>query len=92
MAREIAALGDRAQALARLREHPQWQALHTEYEVLRDKRVRALAARILSTGEVDQREIDHQRGFLKGVEWLLGTPEMTEKALISAIERTAQRG
>ena len=92
MSREIGVLGDRAQALAKLRDMPEWQALRNEVDVWRDRKTKALASRLLSTGIVDQRDIDFQRGFLKGMEWLLDSPELTEKALIQAIERTTARG
>ena len=90
--REIGVLGDRAQALAKLRDMPEWAALRNEVDVWRDRKTKALASRLLSTGIVDQRDIDFQRGFLKGMEWLLDSPELTEKALIQAIERTTARG
>lgn len=87
----IRVLGDRARELAKLADHPSWPVLKGEMARVRGV-YQARLARRLTTGGInasplDQREIDYQRGFFAGAQWILDNPEMAEATLAKALER-----
>lgn len=85
----VAELGDLARDLAKLTEHPSWSVLRSEFDKRKTaylaKLVRKLAAGGVEAPPVNQREIDYQRGFLRGAQAVLDSPDnalkMLEKAL-----------
>lgn len=84
-------VGDRARELEKLRSHPSWPFLKKEYELLKEAYSRKLARKLLTGGmkaeALSQRELDYQRGFLAGADWILGLPEFAVNALEAALRR-----
>ena len=89
--RVIKELGDKAQDLSKLKDHPSWEVLRSEFEAKRLKYMDRLAARLMRGGlnanPLDQREIDYQRGFFDGAQWILDNPEFAESSLENALKR-----
>lgn len=87
----IRELGDRARELAKLMEHPSWDLLRLELDAKRSQFMARKTRELISGGihadPVNQREIDYQRGFFAGAEWILNNPEMAEATLKKALER-----
>lgn len=71
--------GTKAQELAKLTEHPAWDTLRREFELRKQHYLSNLARKLVAGGPdaapLDQREIDYQRGFLRGAQAVLDTPE-----------------
>lgn len=90
---EIKLLGDRAQSLSKLVDHPSWQTLRDELDRVKEQYMGRLARKLVSGGisatPIDQREIDYQRGFFSGAEWILANPEQAESSFAKALERNA---
>lgn len=88
---EIKLLGDRAQSLSKLVDHPSWQTLRDELSRVKEAYMGRLARKLLAGGisatPVDQRELDYQRGFFSGAEWILKNPEQAESSFAQALER-----
>lgn len=84
-------VGDRARELDKLKEHPSWETLRNEFELLRQAYTTKLARQLLKGGlkaeALNQRELDYQRGFLAGAEWILELPEFAVNALEAALRR-----
>ena len=89
--RRLGQAGALAQELAKLAEHPSWAVLKAHVDELKQKDAERLARKLMAGGEaaqpVDQRSIDYQRGFWRGVDSVFSSPEDAEKALKRAIER-----
>lgn len=70
---------DTARELAKLKDHPSWEVLRSEFEARKrrylDKIARQLAAGGIDADPLNQREIDYQRGFLRGAQAVLDSPE-----------------
>lgn len=90
---EIKTLGDRAQSLSKLVDHPAWQTLREELDRVREQYTGRLARKLMKGGisatPLDQRELDYQRGFFSGAEWILANPEQAESSFKQALERNA---
>lgn len=84
-------VGDRARELEKLQDHPSWDTLKNEFELLRKAYTTKLARQLLRGGlkaeALNQRELDYQRGFLAGAEWILELPEFAIDALDKALRR-----
>ena len=78
-------VGDTARELAKLTEHPSWDALRAEFEKRKRMFHAKLANQLMAGGPkakpFDQREIDYQRGFLSGAQAVLDTPDRAVEAL-----------
>jgi hypothetical protein len=70
-----------------LKEHEGWQRLRQHAEADRERFFAKLAGRLMKGESIPQGEIDFQRGFYQGVEWILGHPEQAEASL----ERAARK-
>jgi len=70
-----------------LKSHEGWKRLAEHVRADRERFLMRLAKRLMSGQVVDQREIDYQRGFYQGAEWVIGHPEEAEASL----ERAARR-
>jgi len=70
-----------------LKEHQGWQRLRQHAEEDRKRFFAKLARRLMRGESIPQGEIDFNRGFYQGVEWILGHPEEAEASL----ERAARR-
>ena len=70
-----------------LREHDGWKRLAELVRADRERFLLRLAKRLMAGEEVSQREIDFQRGFAQGAEWVVGHPEQAEASL----ERAARK-
>ena len=70
-----------------LKSHDGWKRLREHAEADRERFFVRLAKRLMKGEQVPQDEIDFQRGFYMGVEWILGHPEEAEASL----ERAARR-
>lgn len=94
--RKIALLGDTANELAKLKEHPSWDVLKRVFADARQRAEKKMAREMFSGGEnhpaLDQREVDYRRGFLRGAQAVLDHPELAEKAFLKAMERTQDSG
>lgn len=84
-------LGDKAQTLEKLQASEAWQMLVAEFTAQLENYEKTLARRLLSGGvdadPVDQRAIDYQRGFRRGVQAVLGSSEAAKSALANAQKR-----
>lgn len=80
-------LGDRARVLGKLKEHPSWEELRSEFERKRERHEKRVAGLIIARAEapIVQREIDYIAGFWAGAKWLLDTPDMAEESLKKAL-------
>lgn len=91
---ELRELGDRAQALTKLTAHPSWDVLRLELDRVRSLYMSRLVRRMTSGGikgpAIDQRELDYQRGFFSGAEWILQNPEKAEASLEEALQRGSE--
>lgn len=88
---ELRFLADRAQSLGKLIDHPSWQTLREELTRVREMYIDRLSRRMIhggiSAAPVDQRELDYQRGFFAGAEWILSNPEKAGSSLEQALKR-----
>ena len=88
---QIRVLGDRAQQLSKLTEHPSWATLKEELgrvrEMYQTKLSRKLTTGGINAPPLDQREIDYQRGFFAGAKWILDNPDLAESTLQTALDR-----
>ena len=77
--RSIREKGDRARELSKLLEHPSWQTLVVECNEAIQRGISRTAQEMLVGREIsepiDQRKIDYRRGFIRGVEEVLKSPE-----------------
>lgn len=87
----LAAIQDKRQLFATLKQHPAWPQLLDHYKELRVRYERQLGARLMGGAELDQREVDFHRGYWHGVFAVLASPEAAEQAWMSA-ELKASRG
>ncbi len=84
---KVQLLAERALALDRIRQSPDWPALREEYQRKREKitsRFNAFALHGPQVEAVEQRELDYWRGFLDGAEWLLDNPEHAQRTFSRA--------
>lgn len=85
------ALGDRAQALGKLEGNEGWELLRKELEERREAFEHTLGRRLLVGGleadPVNQRQIDYQRGYWRGVRDILDSPKRAQEALADALKR-----
>lgn len=80
--------GNRAKALHELSEHRGWQELKEIYDDTLRKWQRHVATDFLRNGaEVDQREIDYQRGYMDAWQTILAQPDQAEKRFEKALRR-----
>ena len=89
--RRVVKLGDQAQELSKLVEHPAWLELRRLFAEAREAAEQKLAREMFGGGEghpaLDQREIDYRRGFLRGAQAVLDKPELAVRAFEKAMER-----
>jgi hypothetical protein len=92
--RKLLELGERAQELGKLTEHPSWPVLREEFARKRARTEKALFSQFMSGGAetkaVNQRYLDYWRGFFEGCEWLLSNPEMAETTLETALRKARE--
>jgi fatty-acid desaturase len=90
-AAKLKAIGDRAQELGKLKQHPSWPALRATVQGKYDKWVAQFTRDHLAAGferdPVDQRHLDYQRGFWAGAFYLLDHPEKAEETLRMALRK-----
>ena len=88
---KIRDVGDAARELAKLTEHPSWPALRTEIEKRKQGYLTKVARQLTSGGPdaeaFNQREMDYIRGFFKGVDAVLDTPDRAVATLEKALKR-----
>jgi len=70
-----------------LKDHEGWKRLREHAEADRERFFAKLARRLMKGESIPQGEIDFNRGFYQGVEWILGHPEQAEASL----ERAARK-
>ena len=64
-----------------LREHQGFQHLRKKVAEQQDGFADRIARKILTGGEVDQREIDYMRGYIEGAMFVVMRPEVAERNL-----------
>ena len=88
---QVRDLGDKARELAKLREYPSWETLRKEFEARRQTYLLKLARQIAAGGPeadpLDQRQLDYSRGFLRGAQAVLDTPDNAIEALEKALQK-----
>src|SRR5215471_9173895 len=70
-----------------LKEHEGWKRLREHAEGDQKRFFAKLAKRLMKGESIPQSEIDFNRGFYQGVEWILGHPEEAEASLETAARR-----
>ena len=89
--KQLREVGDAARELGKLVEHPSWPRLRSEIEKRKHGYLSKIAREMSSGGidaaPVNQREIDYVRGFLRGVDAVLDTPERAIEILEKALKR-----
>jgi len=70
-----------------LKEHEGWKRLREHAEGDRERFFAKLAGRLMKGESIPQGEIDFNRGFYQGVEWILGHPEEAEASLEAAARK-----
>jgi len=70
-----------------LKEHEGWKRLREHAEGDRERFFAKLAKRLMKGESIPQGEIDFNRGFYQGVEWILGHPEQAEASLEAAARK-----
>jgi len=70
-----------------LKEHEGWKRLREHAKGDRERFFAKLARRLMKGESIPQSEIDFNRGFYQGVEWILGHPEEAEASLETAARR-----
>jgi len=87
----IRAMGDVSRELEKLKEHPSWEILQSEFAKLESSYTQSLARQLVTGGisakPVDQRKVDYQRGFFAAVRAILMAPDNAKAALEKALER-----
>lgn len=87
----LKAVGDKAQALGKLDTNEGWILLKSEWAKQKQDYEQSLSRRLLSGGKdaepVNQRDIDYQRGYWRGVQAILGSPDAAKAALVEAQKR-----
>jgi len=90
-ATHIRELGDKARELSKLKEHPSWAVLESEFALRKQNYLASLARDLIAGGvdaePLDQRKIDYQRGFLRGAQAVLSTPDNAIASLEKALSR-----
>lgn len=71
---------DRSHRVAALKQHPAWEDLKAEWAEVKEDRTFGLGRKFLTGTPLDQRSIDMERGFWRGVAAVLDTPERAEQA------------
>jgi hypothetical protein len=85
-------LGDIAVPLLSLKDTDGWRMLQKTFEAQKAKYYDDLTQSLMKKGaEIDQRELDYNRGFFASIEDLLEAPENAEKILRRASERLQKR-
>lgn len=74
----------RAARLAGLLENPSFQELERECERHEERIQKYVVSRVMSPDGADQREVDFQRGFLKGVRSMISVPYAAQGLLKKA--------
>lgn len=91
---EIKEIGDKARALKKLENHEGWEVLKKDFVDQQESYERRIAREMTRLGRdaepINQRHIDYQRGFWRGVQAVLGSPEAAQKALENALKRTEE--
>lgn len=86
--------GDRARELAKLAQHPAWDVLRKDFEERKRLYLQRLARKLTVGGRdaepLNQREIDYERGFLRGAAAVLEAPENAVKVL-EKLERELEK-
>lgn len=90
-ATQLREVGDAARELGKIVEHPSWPVLRTQIEKRKQGYLNRIA-RDMTTGGIDaegfnQRELDYIRGFLRGVDAVLDTPDRALHALENLLKR-----
>lgn len=67
-----------------LLQNPGWKRLRNRLESSKDNFMLSLASRLMKGEKVDQRELDFKRGWFKGAEAMILTPEQAEVSLEAA--------
>lgn len=66
--------------VAALADHPAWDDLRAMVQERQERQLAAVARAIVSSGEIDQRRVDEERGFQRGVAWVLAAPSRAAEA------------
>lgn len=85
--RKLAILSQRAQALGALKAHPSWGALRDVFKGKRRRYFENVTSRLMGGTVIDQRELDFQRGFYAGAQWLLDNVENAEEEFEKAMQQ-----
>lgn len=75
------------QALDKLKDSDAWFVLSSIASKARETLVRQYAQALLSGSEVDQRQLDYDRGLLDGMKFLLERPERIESRFNDAVDK-----
>ena len=79
--------GDRARLLHDLSETPGWNELRRIYEEQLARYTRTVTGDLLRTGNIDQRDIDRNRGYFEAWRNILAQPELSEKRFEEALRK-----
>ena len=95
-AKELREVGDSARELTKLLEHPSWRVLRSQIGKRKHAYLTRLATQMSTGGidaePVDQRQLDYIRGFLRGVDAVLDTPDRALDALEKLLKREEGNG
>lgn len=83
-------LANQHKALRELRTLDAWHVLDSTVKQAKEKVVRQYANNLLSGSEIPQRQLDYDRGFLNGMQFLLKHPERIESRFNDAVEKLAK--
>lgn len=64
-----------------LLEHPGWQRLADKVRAKKEAFTQSLATRMMAGERISPEEIEFQRGFYLGAEYVIATPEQAEHSL-----------
>lgn len=69
---------DPKRRIAAVKDHPGWEDLVAEWRTVRERRTAQLGRSFMAGKPLNQREIDLERGFWRGVEAVLMWPDQAE--------------
>ncbi|MET0957050.1 MAG: hypothetical protein ABWZ18_00945 [Solirubrobacterales bacterium] len=92
--RRVQGHADYALELRRLRESAAWKALAEQMEKAKEKVVERYVKVALAGGNLEQRQLDYDRGYWDGIAALLSQPERAQQQLensLAELEKLEQR-
>jgi hypothetical protein len=87
--KRLAEIGDKAQKLGELKEHPSWKLLYEIFEKKRERYFTKLARDLMAPRgpKVDELQLEWDRGYWAGVFHVLDNPERAEATFEAALKK-----